>query len=165
MNTDNLSDLPEWDDDEFENEDKSEAWKRNETRAACKAMYLQWSTVMTVLKATLDSLNETGEEDPAMQETMKEHVDMIMDDVYGAAAKMKSSEVGVYVTRMENAAMIRMHAKFIKLSINSFMPDGVMEPQHRQVILDEINIFRQLFKTWVSTFKKDEFKDEWGLFI
>ena len=40
-----------------------------------------------------------------------------------------------------------------------------MEPLHRQIILDEIDHFRELFKVWVGTFQKDEFEDEWGLFV
>jgi hypothetical protein len=167
MNNDNLNDLPEWDDDEFDdNDDEGEGWKNNETKAACKAMYQQWATVMMVLKAAFDSLNEPNdEEDMLSTEMMKEHVAMVMGDAHEVAVKIKSSEAGLYTIRMENAAIIRKNAQFIKISTNSFISDSLMEPQHRQIIRDEIDHFRKLFKVWVSTFKKDEFEDEWGLFV
>lgn len=167
MNNDDLNDLPQWDDDEFGDEDEEgEGWKTNETKAACKAMYLQWSTVMTVLKAAFDSLNEPEEEpDMLSREMMNDHIASIMGDAYEVAVKIKSSEAGLYIIRMENASIIRKNAQFIKISTNSFMSEGLMEPQHRQVIRDEIDHFRDLFKAWVGTFKKDEFEDEWGLFV
>lgn len=166
MKDDNLNDLPEWDDHEFDDEaHEGETWKPNPTKAACKAMYIQWSTVMTVLKAAFDSLDDPTDEDMATKEMMKDHVAMIMNDAYEVAVKIKSSEAGLYTIRMENAAIIRKNAQFIKISTNSFMLEGMMEPIHRQVIRDEIDRFRELFKTWVNTFTKDEFEDEWGLFV
>jgi hypothetical protein len=35
-----------------------------------------------------------------------------------------------------------------------------MEDQYRLIIRNEIDIFCDLFKQWVATFKKDEYKDE-----
>jgi hypothetical protein len=166
MKDDDLTDLPPWDDNEFDDgAEEGETWKPNYTRAACKAMYQQWSTVMTLLKAAFDSLPEPSEEALMSEERMKDHIAMLMGDAYEVAAKIKSSEVGLYTIRMENASIIRKNAQFIKISTNSFMLDGMMEPEHRQIIRDEIDSFRELFKAWVATFKKDEFEDEWGLFI
>ena len=166
MKDDDLNDLPKWDDHEFDDEaEEGEGWKPNNTKAACKVMYQQWGTVMIVLKAAFDSLHEPSEEALMSKESMEDHVAMIMGDAYEVAVKIKSSEAGLYTIRMENAAIIRKNAQFIKISTNSFMLEGIMEPQHRQIIRDEIDNFRELFKTWVGTFKKDEFEDEWGLFV
>jgi len=66
---------------------------------------------------------------------------------------------------MENAAIIRKTAQFIYISMDSFVEEGIMEDMHRQIIRDEIDKFRTLFKTWVATFEKDDVEDEWGLFI
>jgi hypothetical protein len=166
MKDDDLSDLPPWNDNEFDDGDEEgEAWKPNDTKVACKAMYHQWSTVMIVLKAAFDSLHEPSEEALLSKERMEDHLAMIMGDAYEVAVKIKSSEAGLYTIRMENAAIIRKNAQFIKISTNSFMLEGIMEPQHRQIIRDEIDKFKELFKAWVATFKKDEFEDEWGLFI
>ncbi|MEP6949898.1 MAG: hypothetical protein ABI863_11510 [Ginsengibacter sp.] len=57
---------------------------------------------------------------------------------------------------MENAAIIRKNAKFIKISTNSFMFDGLMEEEHRQMIRNKIDRFRELFKQWVASFERDD---------
>ncbi|MFN2457507.1 MAG: hypothetical protein ABR502_04840 [Chitinophagaceae bacterium] len=46
-----------------------------------------------------------------------------------------------------------------------FLHEGVIEDVYVHVIRKEIDEFRQLFRQWVNTFQKDEYKDEWGLFI
>jgi len=167
MNINNLNDLPEWEDNKFNNGDNDgEGWKPNPTSAACKAMYLQWNTVMMVLKAAFESLKEPGVENAVLEkEYLDDHVRTILSDAYQVAVKIKSSEAGLYAIRMENAAIIRKNAQFIKISTNDFMLDGLMDPQHRHIIRDEIDRFRELFKKWVASFEKDEFEDEWGLFI
>ena len=166
MRIDNLTELPEWDDDEFLTEgDESEEWKPNPTRTLCKAMYQQWNNVMLVLKATLDNLTEPAEEDLFSREHIEDHKAMMLGDAFEVGDKIISSETGLYVIRMENAAIIRKHAQFIKNATNSFIADYLMEEEHRQMIRSEINKFRELFKQWVATFEKDDCEDEWGLFI
>ena len=120
---------------------------------------------MMVLKAAFDSLKEPNEEDNMLsKEMLEDHIAMLTGDSFEVAIKIKSSETGLYIIRMENAAIIRKNAQYIYISTNGFMLDGLMEPQHQQIIRDEIDRFRELFKIWVSTFKKDEYEDEWGLF-
>jgi len=41
----------------------------------------------------------------------------------------------------------------------------VADKAHKEVIEESIKEFQQLFKEWVATFQKDEYEDEWGLFI
>ena len=166
MRDDHLNELPNWDDDAFRNEDEEgEEWKPNPTRDLCKAMYQQWNQVMIVLKAAFDSMKEPEEDDLFSKELLEDQKAMMLGDGYEVGAKIRSSEAGLYIIRMENAAIIRKNAQFIKISTNGFMYDGLMEEQHRQIIRDEIDKFRELFKQWVASFKKDDCEDEWGLFI
>jgi hypothetical protein len=57
MKIDDLNELPEWEEDNFDDDD-GEEWKPDPTRDLCKAMYQQWNQVMIVLKAAFDSLTE-----------------------------------------------------------------------------------------------------------
>ena len=165
MNLDNLNELPEWDDNEFKDKDsESEEWKLNLTSELCKAMYKQWNTVVLVMKAAFDSMNEPGEDSLFNKEYLDDQKEILLGDAYEVAAKIRSSEVGLYIIRMENAAIIRKNAQFIKLSTNNFMEDDLMEAEHRLIIRQEIDVFRDLFKQWVASFEKDEYEDEWGLF-
>jgi hypothetical protein len=66
---------------------------------------------------------------------------------------------------MENAAIIRKNAQYIKICMLGFWAEGVIDETYCEIIRDEIDNFRQLFKQWVATFVKDEYEDEWGLFV
>lgn len=175
MAFDKLSGLPEWDDDEFEDdENEGEEWKPKPTKEAAKAMYEQWKTVMIVLKGALGSMDadeneEQEQEDPADNDGFpssfwKDHKGMILGDAYQVAVKIKSSEAGLYMIRMENACLIRKNAQSIKSSMLTLIAEKVIEESHGMIIRDEIDKFRILFRHWVSTFERDEFEDEWGLF-
>ncbi len=164
MRNDDFHELPPWDDDDFDDEEEGESWKPNPTRDACKAMYAQWNDVMTVLRAAIDSMPETDKEGLYDKEHMNFLKGTILGDAFEVAVKIKSSETGLYTIRMENASIIRKNAQYIKISTNGFLEDGLMTEDYRRVIREEIDKFRELFRHWVSTFEKDEFEDEWGLF-
>ncbi|MEO8961575.1 MAG: hypothetical protein ABI325_06825 [Ginsengibacter sp.] len=164
MEIDDLNELPEWDKDRLDN-DEGEEWKPNPTRDLCKAMNEQWNQVMIVLKAAFDSLKEPGENTLYSKDYLEDHKAMLLGDAYEVGAKIKSSEAGLYIIRMENAAIIRKNAQFIKISTNGFIDNDLMEGQYRLIIRSEIDIFRDLFKQWVATFEKDDCEDKWGLFI
>ena len=169
MSFDKISGLPDWDDDDFRKEgDEGEEWKPNPTKDACRALYEQWKQVMVVLKGAMESTPPTVESDTGNEafpsEYWEDHKRMVMGDALQVAVKIKSSEAGMYMIRMENASIIRKNAQFIKSSMLTMMSEGAIEEAHGLVIREEIDKFRMLFRHWVSTFKKDEFEDEWGLF-
>ncbi|MBS4064216.1 MAG: hypothetical protein KGZ74_06625 [Chitinophagaceae bacterium] len=167
MSLDNLSGMPEWEDDEFDNEDKEgEEWKPNPTRDACKAMYEQWKEVMTLLNAAFDTDHRPDEpEEENDEKSLVAHSKaMIIGDAFQVAVKIKSSEVGMYMIRMENAGIIRKNAQFIKSNMLTMIAEGAISDEHGRLIRAEIDKFRELFKVWVASFEKDEFEDEWGLY-
>ena len=167
MSLDNLSGLPEWEDDEFDDEDKDgEAWKPNPTKDACKAMYEQWKEVMTLLNAAFDTDHRPDEpEEENDEKSLVAHSKaMIIGDAFQVAVKIKSSEVGMYMIRMENAGIIRKNAQFIKSNMLTMIAEGAISDEHGRLIRAEIDKFRELFKVWVASFEKDEFEDEWGLY-
>ena len=165
MRNDDFHELPPWEDDEFDNDEEGESWKPKPTREACKAMYEQWNEVMTVLRAGLDSLEEARDDGLFDKDYIEDFKGTLLGDAFEVAVKIKSSESGMYIIRMENASIIRKNAQYIKISTNGLLADGLMSAEYRQVIRNEIDTFRELFKAWVRTFEKDEFEDEWGLFI
>ncbi len=54
---------------------------------------------------------------------------------------------------------------YIYSALLTLMHEQVLEKSYVMAIRSEIDQFRELFKNWLSTFQKDEFEDEWGLFI
>ncbi len=165
MSFDEISGTPEWNDDDFRDEDdEGEEWKPNPTRDACKEMYLQWQQVMTVLKGALETMKTDSGEEGFRAEYWEDHRAMLLGDAYQVAVKIKSSEAGLYMIRMENACLIRKNAQAISSAMLLFIEEGLIEEAHGMVIRDEIGKFRMKFRHWVSTFERDEFEDEWGLF-
>jgi len=160
MNLHNLNELPEWKDGHKDGED----WKEKPTLNACKTLYKKWNEITGMLCGALGSVKEIAdEEEPFSKETKA----MILGDAYEAGAKIRSSEAGdgMYILRMENAAIIRKNAQFIKTAILGLMIEGDVDEEHGEIIRKEIDVFRELFKKWVNTFEKDEYTDDWGLFI
>ena len=90
----------------------------------------------------------------------------LFTDAHIVGAKIMSSEAGgIYVIRMENAAIIRKLAQGIASCLLLFIEDADVDESYVQVVRNEISEFRKLFIEWVKTFEKDEFTDEWGLFV
>lgn len=163
MNLDSLNEIPDWDDEYFKkfDDEEGEEWKPNPTREACKTLYQKWQQVMTMLRGAFESGNFSEDE-----EMYKDQQAMILGDAYLVGAKIRSSEAGnLYVLKMENAAIIRKNAQSVASSLLVFSVEGQIEEKYVMAIREEIDTFRELFKKWISTFKKDEYEDEWGLFV
>lgn len=162
MDIDSLNDLPDWDDEHFKDfDDDGEEWKPNLTREACKALYQQWQQVMTMLQGAFESGHISDD-----NEMFKDWQATIIADAYVVGVKLRSSEAGnLYVLKMENAAIIRKNAQSVSSSLLSFMAEELIEEKYALAIRSEIDTFRKLFQHWVSTFVRDEYEDEWGLFV
>ena len=70
----------------------------------------------------------------------------------------------LYQIKMENAALIRFNCRQMWEQIAFAVLTGSADAEHKEVIEEVLNKFKQLFSSWVATFKPDEYEDEWGLF-
>lgn len=165
MKSDNLHDLPRWDDFRFKpEEDGYEKQARQATTEACRSLYNKWVHIHSMIRGALDTKTKAPVEEKELNESYLEHLsETILCEGFEVAVKIRSSEVGLFIIRMENAAIIRRNAQFISSSLLLLM--GVIEEAYIMAIRDEIDQFRELFREWVNTFEKDEILDEWGLFI
>jgi len=169
MNLDGLNDLPDWDDDYIKglsDDEEGDEWKPNPTRDACKAMYVKWNEIIIMLNGAIGDIED--EDEPGQHEAsfIRDRKGMILGDAFEVGAKIRSSEAGsLYVLRMENAAIIRKNAQYIKSAMLSFNMEEEIEDSYCEAIRNEIDNFKELFKVWIGTFKKDEYEDEWGLFV
>jgi hypothetical protein len=164
MNNNNFSDLPEWDEERFiDDDDEGEEWKPAPTHDACAALYNKWQEIVFLLKGFLAPFLEKDEDEEGMMEFT---AGQMIGDAWQVGAKIKGSEAaGIYIVRMENAAIIRMLAQGISSSLLMYLEETGADENHVAVLRDEITAFRMLFIEWVRTFQKDEFTDEWGLFV
>jgi hypothetical protein len=68
---------------------------------------------------------------------------------------------------MENATLIKIHARSLLTQTASVKYLGLLNEQYVQLLRDEIEAFRLLFKEWVKTFDINTTRegDGWGLFV
>lgn len=160
----NLSNLPNWDDEKFKGTDeKGEEWKTKPLRTASRGLYEQWQHVMVGINSLFVSVEE---EDEALKEFWEDQKAMVLADAFQIAVKIQSTATAdMYVLQMENAAIIRKNAIFISGQLLSFAYQNLIEMEHAEAVRADIEQFRMLFKTWISHFKKDEFEDDWGIFV
>lgn len=166
MDLDDLNFLPEWNDDNFDDEDEDgEGWKKREGREAAKALYLKWRDTFGLIYAFTEILTSDSEEPPA---DTYEHFTktMILENAMIIGPKLRGAmAVDLYILKMENAAIVRSNARQLSEQLQFADLSDYTEEDYVSVIEDSMDEFRELFKEWVMTFKKDDVEDDWGLFI
>lgn len=162
---DNPGGLPPWRDTFKEDENDGEDWKINAKKAMAKDLYNQWGEVFSLLRAMFEII-KTSDEEPISAEMMEDQKEMYLSDAYMVATKIQGAEAGdSYVIRMQNAAIIRQLASGIQSMTYGFFMEDPSSEEEIKIIREAITKFRMMFIEWVATFEKDEFEDEWGLFI
>lgn len=157
MDLPHLNPLPEWE-DRFQNTGEGEAWKWKEELQIAEALYEQWRELFGLVMAFAETLPE--EEDEALSSK-----GMIYENAYVIAPKIMSAcGDTLYQIKMENAALIRFNCRQMWEQIAFAVLMGRADPEHKQVIEEALNRFKELFRQWVATFRQDEYEDEWGLF-
>ncbi|HET7119559.1 MAG TPA: hypothetical protein VFI29_23885 [Hanamia sp.] len=164
MDLDKLNFLPDWEDERFsEEEEEGEAWKTDEIRSAGKALYLKWREVFGLVLAFTENLADESEENETHEQSTQR---LIYENAMIIAPKIRSATmVDMYVLQMENAAIIRTNARQLMEQVGFAVLMGFADEGYKKVIEEAMNEFRELFKNWVATFQKDDFEDEWGLFV
>ncbi len=164
MDLDKLNLLPEWDDAILHSfsDDEGDEWKTKNNLDIGKTLYNQWREVFGLVFALTDSLREAEDEKSHPASTKN----LIFQNLTIVAPKIISAiQVNDYVLRMENASIIRNNCREMMVQISFAAMIGDADEQHKEVIEESLNRFRELFKQWVATFEKDDYEDEWGLFV
>ena len=93
---------------------------------------------------------------------------MMLEDSMIIPAKIAGAEaMDDFILKMENAVIIKIHARSLLTRTSSLKYLELVDPEYLQLIRDEIEAFRILFKEWVATFHIDTVKegDGWGFTI
>jgi hypothetical protein len=149
--------LPEWK-NHLRNVDKGEDWKWKEELQIAENLYNQWREVFGLVTAFAETL-------PEEQDATLSTKSLIYENAYIIAPKIMSAcGDTLYQIKMENAALIRFNCRQMWEQIAFAVMTGDADEEHRKVIEEGLNRFKELFRQWVSTFKPDEYEDDWGLF-
>lgn len=109
----------------------------------------------------VDSLMELIDEE---DDFMAHYRGLLFEDASIICAKIAGAEGGdLYTLRMENAVVIKIHARSLLTQTSGLKMMGFKETRYLNVLRDAIEEFRLLFIEWVNCFdKSNDIPDEWG---
>lgn len=153
--------LPEWKDKYRDDDDLGSM----ATRIAGKALYNQWKEVYRLTLSFADVLaDDEAQEAPQTEEQWTRR--LIYQNATIVAPKIVSaSHCSLYILQMENASVIRFNCRQMMEQISYAALCGGADAAYKEVIEEAMERFRELFKEWVATFRKDDCEDEWGLYL
>ncbi|HRI42093.1 MAG: hypothetical protein ACO1G7_09970 [Bacteroidota bacterium] len=165
-------------------EEEGEEWKTRPLYGAWQQACAQWETVQKLLEAALEGLAAKAKSgdtavpvDTLTEEQLHasagdnphlflyDHALHLLGEAMCVSVKLEVTNACLYIIRMENASEIRARARTIQASLLLFAAEGLIQRSYIDAIRREINTFRHAFRAWVQLFEKDEFEDEWGLYV
>lgn len=149
-----------WEDDD--DQEENEGYDPDEERRKLEALPI-YKKALEILDLTQQLVDTFDDEDAA-----RIHRQIMMEDAMIIPAKIAGAEsMDDYILKMENATVIKIHARSLLTQTSSAKYLNLMDERYLQLLRDEIEVFRQLFKKWVVTFEIDTTKegDGWGLFV
>lgn len=162
MDFSDMHSLPEWDDHRLlKKRFEGEEWKLKPQLDASKNLYNKWREIFLMVESYCETLQDSKEYDHAEKnkELIWQNLFIVAPKIIGAAG------ADMYVLKMENASIVRYNCRELMEQVRFTAMVGVGEEEYAEAIELEMDIFRELFKTWVNTFIKDSNEDEWGLFV
>src|SRR5690606_10147863 len=96
------------------------------------------------------------------------HASVMLEDAMIIPAKIAGAEsMDDYILKMENAVIIKVHARSLLTQTSSLKYLELVDPAYLQLLRDEIEAFRLLFRKWIASFETNSTKegDGWGLFV
>jgi hypothetical protein len=147
-----------WEDDD-DNENENYDAEGEQRRLEAMPVYKKALEILDLTEKLVDTFQDG--------EMGNRYRQLMLDDALIIPAKIAGAEaVDHFILKMENATVIKIHARSILTQTSSAKHLGLAEPRHLQLLRDEIDAFRLLFKDWVKTFENGTTKegDGWGLF-
>ena len=161
------------DDDDFDPEDPELLREAEEEENRVKNLPIvkkaeEIFNLVNAIVETIDSENDIVDEDGnIIPKVFFEHSQqMMLEDSMIINAKIHGAEGGdLYTLRMENATIIKVHARSLLTQTSSLKFMGYPNHDYLQLLRDEIENFRIIFVDWINTFDKtNDIPDGWGLF-
>lgn len=101
-------------------------------------------------------------------DNIRPYHEIMIEDSTIIPAKIAGAEaMDDYILKMENAVLIKIHARSLFTQTAALAYLTQVDEEYLQLLRNEIEEFRHLFRKWVETFEIDTTKegDGWGLFV
>lgn len=146
-----------WDDDDELDFDPEEERRRLEATP----IFQKAEEIRDLTQRIVETMDKNDPESEIQSSLMLEDSMIIPAKIAGAEA------VDDYILKMENAVIIKIHARSLLTRTASLKYLELVAPAYLQLLRDEIEAFRLLFRKWVASFEINTTKegDGWGLFV
>lgn len=147
-----------WEDDDDEPDfDPEEERKKLESNP----VFQKAEEIRELTQRIIETMDKNDPESEIQSSLMLEDSIIIPAKIAGAEA------VDDYILKMENAVIIKIHARSLLTRTSSLRYLELVDTAYLQLLRDEIENFRHLFRKWIATFQLDTNKegDGWGLFV
>ncbi|HYG19878.1 MAG TPA: hypothetical protein VD816_13165 [Ohtaekwangia sp.] len=145
-------DDPDDGDDEFDPE-------KERRRVEAMPIFQKAEEIRELTRRLIDSIDN--------DEVKMIHSNIMLEDSMIIPAKIVGAEaVDDYILKMENATIIKIHARSLQAQTASLLFEGILPEEYLQLLRKEIDVFRLLFLEWVRSFDSAQKEgDGWGLFV
>ncbi len=153
MNEDDDFDFSEEENEELENEMRKEKEKLQQ-----HPLLKQAKEVLNIVDALLDTCNKETSE--LYESTLRGSAMIIVAKLHSSLASDN------YLLCMQNAAIIRDHGEYLRLSNHILSASGAFDEKYVAMFRQEMETFRLLFIDWAKEIHRmeNDLEDEWGLF-
>lgn len=150
------------DDDDFDfgdEDENAEDWQEKKRQVNNHPLMLQAKEILQIVDALIDTCTDAEAAD-MYGGTLRESAMIVMAKLSSALA------IDNYLLCMQNAAIIREHAQYLRLSNHILNMSEGFDERHVEMFRQEMETFRELFNVWAKEIHKMErdVEDEWGLF-
>lgn len=149
-----------WDDFDINdfNEDDEEVFRDKRDKLKNHPLRIKSVEIFKLTHALVGSLDEARGE---LYGTLMLESAGILGAKFSAA-----NTVSDYVLKMENAVIMKIHARSLDGMTYQLALEGTHAEEHLQLLRDAVIEFKDLFKDWVKGFdSRDRHNDGWGLFL
>jgi len=124
-------------------------------------IYKKAQEIVDLTEKIVDTFSDDESRPSRYREYMLEDAMMLPTKIAGAEA------MDYFIHKMENATLVKIHARSLLTQTASIKHLGLVNEQYVQLLRDEIDAFRLLFREWIKTFDKNTTRegDGWGLFV
>ena len=147
-----------WEDDDDEPDFDPEEQRR---KLESTPIFQKAEEIRELTQRIVDTMDKNDPEAEVQCSLMLEESIIIPAKIAGAEA------VDDYILRMENAVIIKIHARSLLTRTSSLKYQELVDSAYLQLLRDEIEAFRRLFIKWVASFHLDTTREDdgWGLFV
>ncbi len=152
-----------WEDDDPDDlpEDDDEGCDPEKERRRMEALpiYQKAEEIYELTRRIVDSIDD--------EQVKMIHSNIMLEDSMLLQVKIAGAEaVDDYMRKMENATLIKLHARSLQAQSASLIFEGILPEEYLLLLRKEIEAFRLLFKEWVKSFDRSGAEgDGWGLFV